>query len=1248
VESVEQNPKAISYSMIKLSSINGLLTSIFLLMSFGTTNLMAQELNHQLGVVLVQLNERVKIETIINEVQYFQGEKTEIQLLKPVSEPFHIWSLKFDYNQINELDFLKFIRRQPLIKNAQFDFWLENRTQPNDPFYFFQYFLKNYGQTGGTPGVDLDAEIAWQTTTGGVTSNGDTVVVCIIDEGFEITHEDLYGNLWINHDEIPDNGIDDDENGYIDDYYGWNVVDSTDDVGNGNDPGTHGTRVAGIAGAVGNNGTGISGLNWNIKMMYVTRGFSNSDAIAAYTYAFQSRKKYNESNGNEGAFVVATNTSWGVNFGMPDDAPLWCAIYDSLGTVGVLNAAATANLDINVDEEGDLPTTCTSDFLVTTTKVDNNDELPPNTGYGPISIDLAAFGKNVFTTEINNEYGVLSGTSAAAPQVAGAIALLYSAPCPSFIALAKSQPESAGLLVKEYILNGAEDIESLEDITLSGGRLNVANSLQLLMDDCNYTGCYPPYSIVIDDITGESASIVWLTGVTTNTVNIRYRVVGESNWIYLSNISNPFVFSNLESCTNYEFQLSSGCGPLTSDYSLSYEFQTSACCNPPTMFTATFADKNNVFLEWNEVPFADLYSIRYRELNTPDWETIYMNGLEAVVPDLNSCTSYEFQIQSHCLNGLTSDFSESLLVTTFGCSNCIELPYCQSSASDMSFIWIKKVSLSNLDNITGNSINGYSNHTDQSADLIQGQSYEIILQSESELDSFPAIFNVWIDFDQNGIFDDFNELILHSSSPEISATKIIYIPTEALLGSTRMRVSFLEQNYGPCGDSFLIGEIEDYCINIDEAMECLPPVSINFSSYQNAIEIDWLGSLNESYVVKYKEIVDTLWSFATNQSNEIVINDLVECTDYEFIIQSVCEGEPSTPTEVFYFTTKGCGACLDYDYCSSNSADVSFEWIDRVQLSSLDNHSGPNSGFAYFQDYSANLIIGKHYPLVITPGFSSVPYEEYYMVWIDLNHDGFFDSNEIIYDSYYTSSQSSVGIITIPETALLGSTRMRVFMKYLVAPNAPCENEFFGEIEEYCVNIVESDDSVCDQPENVEIDSTAQYSAFVNWQAVNNAVSYMVRYQSADSTNAWKYITTNNNDCELFGLEECSSFQIQVKTICELGLSDFSDIKEFETSCLVSSNNVENQGFSSINLFPNPTLDHFFVSYYLNTFSEVQLELYDVTGKILTNKKAPTAIGDQQIEIKFPEGCAEGIYFLKMKTKAQSPTILKVLKISAQ
>jgi len=410
-------------------------TLSFLLFITCLPSTFAQQLDHVLGDVLIQPEKGIEINQLVSELQQFQDTYLPIEIVGIVSKPLNIWRLHFDHNQINERRFLSHILKHPKVNVAQFNHLVSMReTTPDDPLFDNQWQYVNIGLSGGVADADIDADLAWDIATGGITAQGDTIVVAVLDNGMDLNHTDFGNNLWVNYAEIPDNGIDDDGNGYIDDYRGWSIISDSDDVTHGGNNG-HGTAVAGIIGAKGNNNIGVAGINWDVKVMVIKNNFNANEAevLEAYTYPLQARIKYNETNGTEGAFVVATNASWGVNGGDPASAPLWCAFYDTLGEAGILNCGATANIDINVDTDGDLPTACTSDFLVSVTNTTRSDFKVPGAGYGAISIDLGAPGQDSYTTTNNNTYDAFAGTSAATPHVTGAIALLYATTCENFI-----------------------------------------------------------------------------------------------------------------------------------------------------------------------------------------------------------------------------------------------------------------------------------------------------------------------------------------------------------------------------------------------------------------------------------------------------------------------------------------------------------------------------------------------------------------------------------------------------------------------------------------------------------------------------------------------------------------------------------------------------------------------------------------------------------------------------------------------
>lgn len=345
-------------------------------------------------------------------------------------------------------------------------------TDPNDPAYINQGDMELIGMPK-----------AWDVTTGGLTTRGDTIVVALIDDGYEITHPDLRPNLWYNFAEIPDDGIDNDINGYTDDFQGYNVSN-----GNDNHPvKTHGTSVAGIVGARGNNGVGVTGVNWHVKLMLISGADFESELIDAYEYVRDLREEYIDSDGAKGAFVVATNLSGGVNGVFAKDHPLWCQMYDRLGELGILSVCAAPNLNISVDVDGDMPTTCTSPYMIAVTNVDLTDELVGNAGYGSTSIDIGAPGHGTVTTASGNMYKEFTGTSSATPHVTGTIALMYSTPCEFFLDEIDTHPAQVAERVRDIIFDTGKNNSSLNSLTVTGKRLQADAALRATDENCSPT-----------------------------------------------------------------------------------------------------------------------------------------------------------------------------------------------------------------------------------------------------------------------------------------------------------------------------------------------------------------------------------------------------------------------------------------------------------------------------------------------------------------------------------------------------------------------------------------------------------------------------------------------------------------------------------------------------------------------------------------------------------------------------------------
>lgn len=410
-------------------------------------------------------------------IQNFLDNYTGIDLrVKEVLIPdMNIYLLHYDVARSLPVDALLSVMRNDKVAIAQFNHYVTERVIPNDTRFNEQWDKHNTGQTGGTADADIDAPEAWEITGGGLTVFGDTIVVAIVDGGQQTDHPDL--ETWRNWAEIAGNNIDDDNNGYIDDIYGWNANSNNGTIPANN----HGTHCAGIAGARGNNSLGVAGVNLKVKTMPVVYGSSptlEQSVVKAYGYVLKQRKIWNQTNGAQGAFVVSTNSSFGVDNGQPANYPLWCGFYDSLGAAGILNAGAGPNNNVNIDVVGDIPTTCPSPYMIAVTNTTNTDAKNSGAGYGPIHMDLGAPGTSILSTIPGSSYGLLTGTSMATPQVAGAVGLMYAGASSIFINLSRVDPDSAALLFKQYILASVDTIPALTGITVSNGRLNVNKLLQ--------------------------------------------------------------------------------------------------------------------------------------------------------------------------------------------------------------------------------------------------------------------------------------------------------------------------------------------------------------------------------------------------------------------------------------------------------------------------------------------------------------------------------------------------------------------------------------------------------------------------------------------------------------------------------------------------------------------------------------------------------------------------------------------------
>ena len=313
---------------------------------------------------------------------------------------------------------------------------------PDDTYY-------NKGYQWGLS--QIDAADAWNISTG-----SHKVIIAVIDSGIDLNHADLKANIWVNKGEKPGNGIDDDHNGYIDDVYGWNFIKNNNNIA---DDDGHGTHVAGIIAAVGNNSQGIAGVMWDatimpLKFLNATGGGYVDDAVSAIRYATKM-----------GANIISC--SWGGN-------EYSQALKDAIDASSalVVCAAGNGNSGTNDDTSPIYPACFTSKNIISVAATDENDELTSFSDYGVNSVDVAAPGSDILSTLPGSRYGYMQGTSMAVPYVTGLAGLIKSL-----------RPDLTAIQIKYTILDNVDYISSLAGKILTGGRINAFKALTNIITD---------------------------------------------------------------------------------------------------------------------------------------------------------------------------------------------------------------------------------------------------------------------------------------------------------------------------------------------------------------------------------------------------------------------------------------------------------------------------------------------------------------------------------------------------------------------------------------------------------------------------------------------------------------------------------------------------------------------------------------------------------------------------------------------
>jgi chitodextrinase len=771
--------------------------------------------------------------------------------------------------------------------------------------------------------------------------------------------------------------------------------------------------------------------------------------------------------------------------------------------------------------------------------------IAPSSSEGPtddmrIKPDITGNGSGVYSTYESSDtaYNSITGTSMASPNVAGSLLLLQqhhkNLNSGSFMKAATlkglalhtaddagaSGPDAVfgwGLLhtkkAAEAITNKGNQ-SKIEELTLTSGQTYTitvdSDGTNPLLTSISWTDRAGTANTTVNSTTPVLVNDLDVRVSKSGTTYLPYELTGATTNTKRDNNVDPFERVDVSGASGTYTITVTHKGTLTGgsqNYSLIVTGITGApiACNAtiPTGVSTSSVTASSASINWAAVSNAT-YDVRFKATSASSWTTNAVATTSTSLSGLSASTTYEVQVRSTCSSG-SSAYSSSVNLTT----SAVQLNYCASKGNNVNDEYIEKVVLGTINNTsTGGS--GYSDHTSISTNLEIGESNTITITPKWTGTIYDEGYGVWIDYNKDGDFSDAGETVwtkAKSKTTPVSGT--FTVPASAVIGSTRMRV-VLKYNATPtaCETSFSYGEVEDYTVNItaavaDTTAPTAPNSLVSSNVAQTTLTLSWSASTDNVAVTSYDvyQGATKLGSVTGTTSN---ITGLTAATAYTFSVKAKdAAGNISSSSNTINVTTLN----NVVSYCASKGNRVTYEWIDYVSFGGMTNTTTANAGYGNFTSTkTATVAKGSVNQLVVSAGFSNSAYTEHFAVWIDYNRNGTFEDSEKVTSGSSNSATNRTANITIPTSALIGQTRMRVSMKYNAAPTS-CETFADGEVEDYTVNITAASSSSIDintvNSNPLGSNSASDFTVFPN-PATN---SIQIRFAKAENM-TFKIINT--------------------------------------------------------------------------------------------------------------------------------------------
>ena len=495
----------------------------------------------------------------------------------------------------------------------------------------------------------------------------------------------------------------------------------------------------------------------------------------------------------------------------------------------------------------------------------------------------------------------------------------------------------------------------------------------------------------------------------------------------------------------------------------------------PLSFSSTFITDASIGLEW--IASTDNVGVLAYDVYQDGILVTSVSGISTVINGLIPNTSYTFYVVARDAAGNTSANSESI---TFLTSN---EGYCIAGSMDTTNGYISRIRYGEIDNSSTEST--YSDFTSISTDIAVGATYSFIITPIWQNETIDSGINVWIDLNNDNDFTDpGEEIFIRVPASFTQLTAPLTIPVGTTLGEKRMRIAMeLGGNAGPC-DTFAIGEVEDYTINVvgpDTQAPTAPTNIIASNLNTNTATITWGQSTDNVGIGSYTIFQDDVSILSTSSmATGSIINNLDPDTTYQFKVLATDTSNNVSPfSQTLTITT------LSTVGCSSMSTNFNDEFISRVQLNTIDNVSA-GSFYTDYTSINTDLFIGQEYTITITPTWTGTVFPEGYAVWLDFNgNDDFTDPGEQVVAIAPTQDTPILASFTVPEESVSGQVKMRVSLKYAGIPD-PCETFSFGEVEDYTINLQPTETNPPTAPTALTTLNITETTLDLSWNAATD------------------------------------------------------------------------------------------------------------------------------------------------------------------